>query len=302
MATHNRSRSPESTRRRAHLHRSLKPSKPNQHHPHERRRQTAGRSPRGRNFAAAWPTGPATRAILTGFDAGLSARGLADDLEHVAGTVWRCRVKTSITTPESYPDFQLPAVPAAATAVFHQYEPSRHGRVAPHAFVHFEQLKAANRAGDFFRSRIPAQDTYLLHGRAARLRDGGTDTRRPMLFPDSRVEVGDVVAPGTFLVAWRGTDHFTSALDFIVDPSARCCRLLFARVTAFTFPDLRLRPVVLLCCDVKLEFSVADVAEVLVFEADDSLILQLSAAPLVYYRTAGDDIHDRARALPPDRR
>jgi RNA-dependent RNA polymerase len=50
---------------------------------------------------------------------------------------------------------------------------------------------------------------------------------------------------------------------------------------------------VLLCCDVKLEFSVADVAEVLAFEADDSLLMRLSAAPLVYYRTAGDDVHDR---------
>jgi RNA-dependent RNA polymerase len=114
-----------------------------------------------------------------------------------------------------------------------------------------------------------------------------------MLFPDSRVEVGDVVAPGTFLVAWRGTDDSASALDFVVDPSAGCCRLLFARDTAFTFPDFHRRvPAVLLCCDVKLEFSVADVAEVLAFEADDSLLMRLSAAPLVYYRTAGDDVHD----------
>ncbi|CAD6336017.1 unnamed protein product [Miscanthus lutarioriparius] len=71
-------------------------------------------------------------------------------------------------------------------------------------------------------------------------------------------------------------------------------RLLFAGDTAFTFPDFHRRvPAVLLCCDVKLEFSVADFAEVLAFETDDSLLLRLSAAPLVYYRTAGDDVHDR---------
>ena len=238
-----------------------------------------------------WPTGLATRAILTGFDAGLSARGLADDLEHVAGTVWRCRVKTSITPPKSYPDFHLPAILAAA--VLHPDGPSRHGRVAPHAFVHFEQLKAANHAGDFFKMRISAQNTYLLHGRAACPRDGGTDMRRPMLFPDSCVEFGDIVPPDTFFVAWRGTDHSASAVDFIVDPSVGCCRLLFSRDTAFTFPDLCRRPTVVLCCDIKLEFSVSNVAEVLVFEADDSLILRLSAAPLVYYRTAGDDVQDR---------
>ncbi|OQU76799.1 hypothetical protein SORBI_3010G213100, partial [Sorghum bicolor] len=227
MAAHSRrsrSRSPESARRRAHLHRSLKPSKPTQHHLHESRRlQTADRPPLGRNnFAAvAWPTEPATRVVLTGFDAGLSARGLADDLEHLAGTVWRCRVKTSVTPPESYPDFQLPVHPADdddAAVFHHQDEPSRHGVVAPHAFVHFEHPNAADRAGHFFRKRVPAQSSYLLHGRAARPpRDGGTDdTRgRPMLFPDSHVE------------------------------------------------------------------------------ADDSLLLRLSAAPLVYYRTAGDDVHDR---------
>lgn len=288
-----RTRSPESTRRLAHRLRAIKPSKSNQQHPHHERRRTAGRRPPGHNFAEEWPTGPATRAILTGFDAGLSARGLADELERVAGTVWRCRIKTSVTPPESYPDFQL-SVHTAAAAVFHQDqdEPPRDGRVAPHAFVHFEHRNAADRAGDFFTTRILAQSRHLVHGHAARRRDGVTDAAKPMLFPDSRIEIGDVVAPDTFLVAWRGTDDSASALDFVVDPSGGSCRLLFARYTAFTCPDRR-RPAALLCCDVKLEFALAHVAEALAFQADDSLVLRLSAAPLVYYRTSGDDVHGR---------
>lgn len=288
-----RTRSPESTRRLAHRLRAIKPSKSNQQHPHHERRRTAGLRPPGHNFAEEWPTGPATRAILTGFDAGLSARGLADELERVAGTVWRCRIKTSVTPPESYPDFQL-SVHTAAAAVFHQDqdEPPRDGRVAPHAFVHFEHRNAADRAGDFFTTRILAQSRHLLHGHAARRRDGVTDAAKPMLFPDSRIEIGDVVAPDTFLVAWRGTDDSASALDFVVDPSGGSCRLLFARYTAFTCPDRR-RPAALLCCDVKLEFALAHVAEALAFQADDSLVLRLSAAPLVYYRTSGDDVHGR---------
>ncbi|PWZ07659.1 putative RNA-dependent RNA polymerase SHL2 [Zea mays] len=276
-----RTRSPESTRRLAHRHRAIKPSKSNQQHPHHERRRTAGLRPPGHNFAE-WPTGPATRAILTGFDAGLSARGLADELERVAGTVWRCRIKTSVTPPESYPDFQLSD----------QDEPPRDGRVAPHAFVHFEHRNAADRAGDFFTTRILAQSRHMLHGHAARRRDGVTDAAKPMLFPDSCIEIGDVVAPDTFLVAWRGTDDSASALDFVVDPSGGSCRLLFARYTAFTCPDKR-RPAALLCCDVKLEFALAHVAEALAFQADDSLVLRLSAAPLVYYRTSGDDVHGR---------
>ena len=62
-----------------------------------------------------------------------------------------------------------------------------------------------------------------------------------MLFPDSRVEAGDLVAPDTFLAAWRVADGpaDASALNFVVDPSDGCCRLLFARNAAFVSPALR---------------------------------------------------------------
>ncbi|KAF8662610.1 hypothetical protein HU200_056211 [Digitaria exilis] len=46
-----------------------------------------------------------------------------------------------------------------------------------------------------------------------------------------------------------------------------------------------------MCCDVKIEFAVGDVAEVMAFHDDDSLLLRLSSAPLLYYRTSGDDVH-----------
>ncbi|XP_039855171.1 probable RNA-dependent RNA polymerase SHL2 [Panicum virgatum] len=114
-----------------------------------------------------------------------------------------------------------------------------------------------------------------------------------MLFPDSRVEAGDLVAPGTFLAAWRAADDgdpaSASPLDFVVDPSGGRCRLLFARDAAFVSPGA-CAAVLLCCCDVKLEFPVGDVVRAAAFMDDDSLLLQLSAAPLLFYRTAGDDV------------
>ncbi|KAL6843314.1 hypothetical protein ACP4OV_027027 [Aristida adscensionis] len=70
------------------------------------------------------------------------------------------------------------------------------------------------------------------------------------------------------------------------------CRLLFACDAAFAFPDGGAAAVVLRC-DVKLEFRVRDVAEVRAFDADRSLLLRLSAAPQVYYRTAAEDVFER---------
>ncbi|RLN05292.1 hypothetical protein C2845_PM13G06310 [Panicum miliaceum] len=84
-------------------------------------------------------------------------------------------------------------------------------------------------------------------------------------------------------LARGGGPACASALDFVVDPSDGRCRLLFARDAAFVSPGAA----VLLCCDVKLEFPVADIVQALAFMDDDSLLLQLSAVPLLYYRTGG---------------
>ncbi|VAH85295.1 unnamed protein product [Triticum turgidum subsp. durum] len=107
------------------------------------------------------------------------------------------------------------------------------------------------------------------------------------------LEVGDLPAPDAFLAAWRcpGPDDGAGGLEFAVDPFDGSCRFVFARDTAFAFRELR-EAAVVMRCDVKLEFPVRDVAEVRVFKLDCSLLLRLSAAPLVYYRTADDDIYE----------
>ena len=143
-----------------------------------------------------------------------------------------------MTPPGSYPDFHLqlpPLVTAAAATSPHD------GAVPAHAFVHFARPGAVARAA---RSglqlcgggRARPSDVISSSLRAARRRGDA----RPMLFPDSRVEAGDLVAPGTFLAAWRAADDgdpaSASPLDFVVDPSGGRCRLLFARDAAFVSP------------------------------------------------------------------
>jgi RNA-dependent RNA polymerase len=242
----------------------------------------------------------ATKVSLRGFDDRLSARKLADELESVAGAVWRCRVKKSVTPSGSYPDFQLRLPLPGADADAASSSPYDDGVLPAHAFVHFADPRAPGRAarsglklcssrGGGRRAETRPSTENAHH--APSHRHG--DAARTMLFPDSRVEVGDLVAPDAFLAAWRAgaDDDPASAVDFVVDPSGGGrCRLLFARDAAFSLPGAAAAAAVL-CCDVKLEFPVRDVVEVLAFQSDDSLLLRLSAAPLLYYRTAGDDVH-----------
>jgi hypothetical protein len=88
--------------------------------------------------------------------------------------------------------------------------------------------------------------------------------------------------PDAFVVSWRypedsGGSGSVSGLDFVLDPLDDSCCLVFPRDTAFAFPASRDAAVVLRC-DFKVEVSVDDIAELLVFPTDDSLLLWLSAA------------------------
>ncbi|CAD6238407.1 unnamed protein product [Miscanthus lutarioriparius] len=225
-----------------------------------------------------------TQVSLGGFDATVKALDLANFLELKAGLVWRCRVKTSWTPPDAYPDFLLPTVTSAA-AQTPQYD-----RVPPHAFVHFARPEGARAAAD-----AAGRSELILSGKPLRavsaqessLRASRRRSVSPFRFPGSRLEVGDLPAKDAFLATWRGP---ASGLDFSVDPFDGSCGLIFARDTAFKVREFR--ESVVMRCDVKLEFPVRDVAEVRVFQLDCSLLIRLSAAPLVYYRTADDDIHE----------
>lgn len=224
-----------------------------------------------------------TQVSLGGFDATVKALDLADFLELNAGSVWRCRLKTSWTPPDAYPDFLLPTVTSAAAP------PPQYDRVPPHAFVHFARPEGARAAAD-----AAGRSELILSGkplRAASAQDSSLRASRrrsvsPFRFPGSRLEVGDLPASDAFIAAWRGP---ASGLEFSVDPFDGSCRFIFARDTAFKVREFR--ESVVMRCDVKLQFPVRDVAEVRVFRLDCSLLIRLSAAPLVCYRTADDDIH-----------
>ncbi|KQK09241.1 probable RNA-dependent RNA polymerase SHL2 [Brachypodium distachyon] len=230
-----------------------------------------------------------TQVSLGGFEASVSASELADFLEYEAGLVWRCRVKTSWTPPDSFPDFLRPTASASGAP------PPPYDRVPPHAFVHFARPEAARRATD-----AAGKSELLFGGKPLRiasaldssLRASRRHSIKPFRFADAVLEVGALLSPGdeapeAFLTAWRGP---AAGLEFLVDPFDACCRLVFTRDTAFAFTGYR--EVAVIRCDVKLEFSVGDIAEVRVYRNDCSLLLRLTAAPLVYYRTADDDIHE----------
>ncbi|XP_066323612.1 probable RNA-dependent RNA polymerase SHL2 [Miscanthus floridulus] len=138
--------------------------------------------------------------------------------------------------------------------------------------------------------RVVALSLFPLRDRAPR-----RQSAKPFRFTDARVEVGNLWAPDAFAVSWRcpedsADSSSSSGLDFVIDPLDGSCRLVFSCDTAFAFPASRGAAVVLRC-DFKVEFSVDDIAELLVFPTDDSLLLRLSAAPLLYYHTAADGVH-----------
>ncbi|CAM0952748.1 unnamed protein product [Alopecurus aequalis] len=223
-----------------------------------------------------------TQVSLGGFDGSVSAGQLADFLEREVGpAVWRCRLKRSWTPPDSYPDFLHPTTPTASA-------PPPYGRVPPHAFVHFSRPETARRAID-----AVGKSELLISGKPLRIATAPDSSLRafrrrrsdPFRFPDARLEIGALPAPDTFLAAWRGP---AQGLEFMVDPFDACCRLVFTRDIAFAFTGYR--EVAVMRCDIKLEFSVRDIAQVRVYRNDCSLLLRLEAAPMVYYRTAGDDI------------
>ena len=71
-----------------------------------------------------------TQVSVGGFDRHVKAKDLMEYLDNEVGVVWRCRLKTSWTPPESYPNFEIPD-----TTVIRRTDDYK--KVEPHAFVHF---------------------------------------------------------------------------------------------------------------------------------------------------------------------
>ncbi|RZC53797.1 hypothetical protein C5167_012671 [Papaver somniferum] len=118
------------------------------------------------------------------------------------------------------------------------------------------------------------------------------NTRRmeidPFTFRGVGVEIGTRVSRDEFLIGWKGPPK---GADFFIDPFDGSCKINFTKETAFSFKGTSLHAV--LKCDFKTEFFVRDINEVRSYMDQLSWVmeLQLVSSPLLYYRTADDDIH-----------
>ncbi|KAF3788205.1 RNA-dependent RNA polymerase 6 [Nymphaea thermarum] len=225
-----------------------------------------------------------TQVALGGFNADVSAEELTEFLEREVGTIWRCRLKRSWTPPDSYPDFSV-----ADISVIEQR--NDYQKVVPHAFVHFALPDSAQEAYEM------AGRSELIHNGCPLTVDLGMETyykvvrRRntdPYRFTNVNANIGTLVSPEKFLVSWKSPER---GVDFLVDPFDGTCRIIFSRDTVFSFQDATRKAV--LKCDFKVEFSVGDIRNVKFYNERASLVmlLDLRSSPLIFYRTADDDIH-----------
>lgn len=228
-----------------------------------------------------------TQISIGGFDSEVKAKDLAEYLEDEIGLVYRCRLKTSWTPPESYPDFKI--INTAEIERTYDYK-----KVEPHAFVHFalpgaatDALNAAGRCDLFWRNQhlkvsLGPKNPYSLNQRRR--------TIPPFKLSDVVVEIGTLVDPDHFLVAWRGTDK---GVNFLVDPFDGMCKLCFKnRDIAFSFKGIEKKAVIK--CDIQVGFLVREINEIRRYKDTSHLIilLHLASSPWVWYRTADDDIDE----------
>lgn len=228
-----------------------------------------------------------TQISFGGFDNDVTAKMLSDYLEDEIGVVvWRCRLKKSWTPPESYPDFKIQNIEDLENA--DDYE-----KVAPHAFVHFASPESVRCVLD-----AAGRSDLVLFGNPLKVSSGPENPHRinqrrrtttPFKLSDVRLDIGILPNRDEFLVGWRGP---ASGVDFLVDPFDGTCKFCFTRETVFAFKGERKNAVIK--CDFKVEFLVRDINEAKCYKEFSALILmlQLSSAPLVYYRTADDDIYE----------
>ena len=221
-----------------------------------------------------------------GFDSHVKAKDLSQYLEDEVGVVYRCRLKTSWTPPESYPNFKI--INTADIKRTDDYV-----RVEPHAFVHFASpesatcsVDAAERCSLFVNNKplkasLGPQNPFCLNKRRR--------ATTPYKLSDVLVEIGTLVNRDDFFAAWRGPLY---GVEFLVDPFDGTCKFCFTRDTAFTFKSMDKHAVVK--CDFMLEFLVRDINEIKQYTDTSYLVilLQLASSPRVWYRTADDDVEE----------
>ncbi|KAG9451073.1 hypothetical protein H6P81_011038 [Aristolochia fimbriata] len=225
-----------------------------------------------------------TQASFGGFDQRTSAKDLCDFLENNVGMIWRCRLKTSWTPPESYPNF---GAAISKNGLMYEYQ-----KVEPHAFVHFATPEAAKRASD-----AAGRSALVLNGRPLKVRLGMESlfrikvrkTTDPYKFLNVKFEIGSMFRPNEFWAGWKGPDL---GVEFLIDPFDDACRILLTKEIIFSFKSLNQQAVIK--CNLKLEFKVREIIRMkhYIIRGQSVLLLELISSPLVYYRTADDDIFD----------
>eukprot|EP00252_Welwitschia_mirabilis_P004884 TRINITY_DN1521_c0_g1_i2.p1 TRINITY_DN1521_c0_g1~~TRINITY_DN1521_c0_g1_i2.p1 ORF type:complete len:1212 (+),score=159.84 TRINITY_DN1521_c0_g1_i2:186-3821(+) len=222
-----------------------------------------------------------TQISIGGFREGVTAEQLAEYLEQNVGTVARCRLKTSVTPPRSYPKFQY-----SRNDIF-PFQPS----VTPHAFVQFLSTLAVKSA-----LKLAKRGELVFNGDLLKIREGNEPflqfqrrrSTNPFRFSKARIQVGSLVEKNVFLVAWTCSEDVGS---FHVDPFDNRCRIFLIRDQLFSTEDKRVDT--LIKCDFKVEVGLRDIASVRVLNDRGIIIIliRVSNPPSIYYRTADDDIY-----------
>nr|GMD42830.1 RNA-dependent RNA polymerase 6 [Ipomoea batatas] len=226
-----------------------------------------------------------TQISVGGFGNDVNAKLLSDYFDEEVGHIWRCRLKTSSTPFDTYPNYE---VDHQNVRRMNDYE-----KVVPHAFVHFVMPSSAISA-----LAAAGRNELVLAGNPLKVSLGPknphrmNETRRtvmPLRLEHVRVEMGVMASHGDFVVCWRGPPK---GVDFLVDPFNATCRLLFTKDIAFNTPREAKHAVIK--CDFKIEFTLKEINKIERYDDLFSLVilLQLASSPLVYYRTADDDIED----------
>ena len=132
-----------------------------------------------------------TQVSVGGFDRHVKAKDLMQYLDKEVGLVWRCRLKTSWTPPECYPNFEIPD-----TTVIRRTDDYK--KVEPHAFVHFASpltvtwaVDAAGRTELVFNNQrlkvsLGPENPYYLNRRRR--------STTPFKLPDVSLEIGTLAS------------------------------------------------------------------------------------------------------------
>ncbi|KAK8937273.1 putative RNA-dependent RNA polymerase SHL2 [Platanthera zijinensis] len=223
-----------------------------------------------------------------GFNESVGAKKLADFLELNAGVIWRCRVKKTSTPPDSFPDYSAGYAEGLTHRSF-SADRSAAKVATPHAFVHFANPGTAKRIVD-----ADGRSNLFLDGVALRINSCAESSQRaqrrckiePFKFSSVGIEIGTHVTRDEFFVAWKCPSG-----EFIIDPFDGCCKFLFSDDITFSRKDTREN--ITIKCDFKLQFFVRDLDDVRIWKAGAPFtLLHFSSSPLLYYRTADDDIYE----------